>query len=94
MAVAKTIPPLMRLPKLAAFLNSIERNSIGSKNAYFSGLRHLNNFILLKYSNYNCETILQPLLENKISIYELFELFITYLLETRIDCFYPFSFEN
>ena len=38
----------------------------------------------LQYSNYNCETILQPLLKNKINIYEFFEGFISYLLETRI----------
>jgi integrase len=84
MAVVKSNPPLMRLPKLAAFLNSVERNSIGSKNAYFSGLRHLNNFISRDYSNYDCETILQPILKNKINIYEFFERFISYLLETRI----------
>lgn len=75
---------LIKQPKLVAFLNSVERNSTGSKNAYLSGLRHLNNFIIRKYSNYNCETILQPLLKNKINIYELFEGFISYLLETRI----------
>ncbi len=77
-------PTLMKLPKLAAFLNSIERNSKSSKHAYFSGLIHLNNFIFSKYSNYNCETILEPLLKNKINIYELFEGFISYLLETRV----------
>jgi integrase len=84
MAVLKTNPLLVRLPKLAAFLNSVERNSVGSKNAYFSGLRHLNHFISRNYSNYDCETILQPLLKNKINIYEFFERFISYLLETRI----------
>jgi integrase len=77
-------PTLMKLPKLVAFLNSIERNSKSSKHAYFSGLIHLNNFIFSKYSNYNCETILEPLLKNKINIYELFEGFISYLLETRV----------
>jgi integrase len=74
----------MNQPKIAAFLNSVERNSIGSKNAYFSGLRHLNSFILRNYSNYSCETILQALLKNKINIYEFFERFISYLLETRV----------
>ncbi|MGA7010384.1 MAG: hypothetical protein WB612_11680, partial [Nitrososphaeraceae archaeon] len=73
-------PTLMKLPKLAAFLNSIERNSKSSRHAYFSGLIHLHNFIFSKYSNYNCETILEPLLKNKINIYELFEGFISYLV--------------
>ena len=48
MAVVKPNPLLMKLPKLAAFLKSVERNSIGSKNAYFSGLRHLPKFTLEK----------------------------------------------
>ena len=47
-------------------------------------MRHLNNYISNNYPNYNCETILQPLLENKINIYEFFERFISYLLQTRI----------
>ena len=55
-----------------------------SKKAYSSGLLHLNNFILRHYSNYNLETILKPLLKNKINIYEFFEGFVSYLLETRI----------
>lgn len=75
---------LMKLPKLVTFLNSVERNSTSSKKAYFSGLIHVSNFILRKYSNYNCETILQALLKNKINVYEFFEGFISYLLETRI----------
>ena len=85
MSIAKIDKPtLTKLSKPAAFLHSVERNSKSSKNAYSSALTHLNNFIFNKYSNYNCETILQPLLKNKINIYELFERFISYLLETRI----------
>ena len=74
----------MQLTKPLVFLNSVERNSVSSKNAYSCGLFHLNNFILRKYSNYNCETILQPLLKNKINVYEFIEGFVSYLLETRI----------
>jgi integrase len=75
---------MIKLPKPAAFLSSVERNSASSKKAYSSGLLHLNNFILRHYSNYNLETILKPLLKNKINIYEFFEGFVSYLLETRI----------
>ena len=75
---------MIELPKPAAFLSSVERNSTSSKKAYSSGLLHLNNFILRHYSNYNLETILKPLLKNKINVYELFEGFVSYLLETRI----------
>jgi integrase len=74
----------IKLPKPAAFLSSVERNSASSKKAYSSGLLHLNNFILRHYSNYNLETILKPLLKNKINIYQFLEGFVSYLLETRI----------
>ncbi len=75
---------MIKLPKPAAFLSSVERNSESSKKAYSSGLLHLNNFILRHYSNYNLETILKPLLKNKINIYQFLEGFVSYLLETRI----------
>ncbi len=74
---------VMKLSKIAVFLNSVERNSIGSRRAYSSGILHFSNFISQKYSNYNSETILQALLKNKINVYELFEGFISYLLEIR-----------
>ncbi len=45
---------------------------------------YLSNFISDKYAKYDCETILQPLSENKINIYELLEGFISYLLKTRV----------
>ena len=75
---------VMKLPKIAVFLNSVERNSIGSRRAYSCGILHFNNFISQKYSNYNSETILQALVKNKINVYELFEGFISYLLEIRV----------
>jgi len=75
---------MIELPKPAAFLSSVERNSTSSKKAYSSGLLHLNNFILRHYSNYNLETVLKPLLKNKINIYQFLEGFVSYLLETRI----------
>jgi integrase len=73
----------MKLPKIAVFLKSVERNSIGSRRAYSSGILHFSNFISQKYSNYNSETILPALLKHKINVYELFEGFISYLLEIR-----------
>ena len=76
-------PALMKLSKVAAFLNSVERNSASSKNAYFNGLLHLENFILRNYPEYNPETILQRLLKNRINVYEFLDNFVAYLLETR-----------
>ena len=63
-------PALMKLSKVAAFLNSVERNSTSSKKAYFNGLLHLENFIQRNYPEYNPETILQRLLKNRINVYE------------------------
>ena len=79
-----TISTMMELPKVKLFLDSVERNSSSSRLSYSCGLFHLNNFISQKYSIYNCETILQALSKNIINLYELFEGFISYLLETRV----------
>ena len=74
---------MMKLPKVKLFLDSIERNSNSSRAAYSCGLLHLENFISHKYEKYDCETILQPLSENKINIYELLEGFVSYLMKAR-----------
>lgn len=76
-------------PKVNTFLHSIERNSIRSKRSYSSGLTLLQNFLKakeqqMKYEGcYNCETILQPLFENRISVYELFDSLVSYILSTK-----------
>src|SRR5918999_5712852 len=76
-------------PKANTFLHSIERNSIKSKRSYSSGLTLLQNFLKakeqqIKYEDcYNCETILQPLFENRINVYELFDSLISYILATK-----------
>ena len=73
------------LPKVKAFLESIGRNSIKSKTSYFTGLRHLSNFVIRNYpgKNYDCSTILEPLLNNEINVYELLDSFISNILEER-----------
>jgi integrase len=77
------------LPKVKAFLDSIERNSIKSKRSYSSGLSLLQNFLdsetcQQRYNhNYNCETILEPLSENRVNIYEFFDSFVSYVLATK-----------
>jgi integrase len=77
------------LPKVSTFLHSIGRNSIKSKRSYSSGLTLLQNFLKekeqqIKYgSYYNCETILQPLFENRINIYELFDSLISYIFTIK-----------
>ena len=83
---------LESFPKVKVFLESIARNSIKSKRSYSSGLSLLQTFLNSKEVNqrnqgymhdYNCETILQPLSENKVNVYELLDDFVSYLLATK-----------
>jgi integrase len=69
----------IRFEKVKTFLSSIERNSLKSKNAYQNGLINFQRFLSQKYPDYNLETILNPLLEDKINRYELLDSFISYL---------------
>ena len=55
---------------------------LDSQRAYSSGLHHLHNFISKVYSNYNCESILEPLLKNEINVYGLLDSFVSYILES------------
>jgi integrase len=85
------------LPKVKTFLDSIARNSIKSKKSYSSGLSLLQSYLSSvayqqryqnqNQSNYkcNCETILEPLSENRINIYEFFDGLVSYILSTKPD---------
>jgi integrase len=57
----------------------MERNSLKSRYAYQNGLIQFQKFLSHKYPDYNLETILRPLAENKINLYELLDGFISYL---------------
>ena len=61
------------------FLASMERNSLKSRYAYQFGLIHFQRFLSQNYPDYNLETILKPLAENKINPYELLDSFVSYL---------------
>jgi integrase len=55
---------------------------------YASALVHFEDFLDKKYSHtgsYNCETILKPITENKINIYELLDGFVFHLLTKRVE---------
>ena len=80
MAELVAINELLKIPLVKAFLDSSGRNSIKTRKSYASALAHLQNFLNQKYQGYNCETILKPLVENKISIYELLDSFVSYIL--------------
>ncbi|HEU4467473.1 MAG TPA: site-specific integrase, partial [Nitrososphaeraceae archaeon] len=79
-------------PKVRIFLDSIARNSIKSKISYSSGLNLLQSFLNAnveeqkqRYNGCNCETILQPLFENKVNVYELLDSFVSFVLTTKPD---------
>jgi integrase len=68
-----------RYRQVTTFLSSVERNSLNSRYAYQYGLIHFQRFLSQKHPDYNLETILKPLGENKINTYELLDGFISYL---------------
>ena len=74
------INEILKISYVKAFLDSVGRNSIKTRKSYASALAHLQNLLNQKYQGYNCETILKPLVENKISLYELLDSFVSYIL--------------
>jgi integrase len=76
------------LPKVKIFLDSVARNSIKSKRSYSSGLSLLQSFLNAEaqqqtYGSSNCETILHPLSENKVNVYELLDNFVSFVLASK-----------
>jgi integrase len=61
------------------FLSSMERNSLKSRYTYQHELIQFQRFLSQKYPSYNLQTILEPLAENKINLYELLDSFVSYL---------------
>jgi hypothetical protein len=57
----------------------MERHSLKSRYAYQNGLIQFQRFLTYKYPNYNLGTILKPLAESKVNLYELLDGFISYL---------------
>lgn len=95
----RNIDKIESLPKVRGFLDSIGRNSKASKRTYSSGLalfqdyldseafqqRYHNHYVEPNKSKYNCDTILEPLLENKIDVYEFFDGYVSFILDTKPD---------
>jgi integrase len=61
-----------------AFLDSIGRNSKNTRKMYGTGLKHFADF-LLQNKNQTMDTIILPLQKQRINVYELLDLFISYL---------------
>ena len=73
--------------KVKSFLDSVARNSRSSKATYSCVINHFQNFLNQdqQYRGCNCETILKIILENKISVYELLDHFVSFLVATKPD---------
>ncbi|MGC2682820.1 MAG: site-specific integrase [Candidatus Nitrosopolaris sp.] len=75
---------ILETPKVKLFLDSIGRNSQGSKKTFGSILGVFQDFLTTKDGeNHNCETMIQTVSKNEINIYELLDAFVSYLLATR-----------
>jgi site-specific recombinase XerD len=73
------------IPKVKSFLNSVARNSNNTKRNYETGITYFYAFLSEKHSLYTPETILKPLTNNEINLYELFEAFIDFLGSTGLS---------
>ena len=71
--------------KVKEFLNSINRNSKDSKNAYHLGLTHFQDFLDEKYPNFTVETVLERLTYNEINVYELLNDFVSFLMVLNLS---------
>jgi integrase len=67
------------IPKVKSFLDSVARNSNNTKRNYETGITYFYASLSEKHSLYTPETVLNPLTNNEINLYELFEAFIDFL---------------
>ena len=66
------------------FLEAKGRNSVYSKLAYTSALKHLQTVIEDKYSLYNYDNIIDAILNKEVDVYELLNNFISYAMNRNI----------
>jgi integrase len=80
------------LPKVKTFLDSIERNSLKTRDLYRLGLAIFQNFLDTSVitttststsTSLTIETILQPLAKNELDLYELLDKFVSYLMSLK-----------
>jgi integrase len=80
----QVLEPQTQPPKVRIFLNSIKRNSVSSESAYLNGLRHFERFLTStprRTLPCDIETVILQLQKNQqLSVYELLDQFVTYLL--------------
>src|SRR5438067_12375597 len=62
------------LTPVRSFLDSKCRNSVDSRNAYLTGLVHFDNFVSPRHT---VESVLSPLHEGQLNVYELLDSFVS-----------------
>jgi integrase len=63
------------------FLRDKATNSLKTAVGYWTGIKHLNDFVEKQYSNeYDVQTVIEPLKQERIDIYDLMRLFKLYLM--------------
>jgi integrase len=81
---ARAVISELHLPRVRTFLDSVGRNSIKTRKAYELGLKMLQRFLIQSsYSNYNIESIIEPLQEGNVNPYELIDDYVSYLVSVR-----------
>jgi integrase len=79
------------LPKVKSFLESVSRNSKQSKKTYYSGIKHFQQFLNVKYPGKTVESILSSInndsngQEQKIDVYELLDNFVSFLIQLNLS---------
>jgi integrase len=69
----------MNTSSAKTFLDSVGRNSVKTKMAYSAGLKYFQLY-LSATGKHTLQTIIKPLSNNKINVYQLFDSFVAYLL--------------
>ena len=78
-------PETKLIPKVKRFLESVSRNSKGSERAYAAGVVCFDHFLKEKYPNYNLDLIVGSINKNEINIYELFDNFVAFLVNSSLS---------
>ncbi len=73
------------MTSVGSFLGSIARNSKHSERSYHNAITHFQNFLSDKYPKYTVETILEPLRKTEVSVYEILDSFVSFLMDRKLS---------
>lgn len=80
----RTLARIEIYPRVRAFLNSISRVNEGTARSYNFDLSHFQTFLEKEYKDYDVETVITAIQENKLDVYSLLISFVGYL-SLRLD---------